>query len=209
MRYLDIGGAIKPVKGWETLDARDGCDIKCDASEPLPIPTGTYDIVHSSHVIEHIPWWKTAATLGEWVRILKPGGALEVWTMNAAKVAQIILEAEAGGSPEIPDRWYRRNPSKNIYQWAAGRIFSYDRYEPFSWHRALMTPRYLMDCFRAAGLSAVTMLPDDARRGHNHGFVNMGVIGYKLGRTCGSDPCTAQEDSPKEEATSPAPDSTQ
>lgn len=179
MRCLDIGPHKYPIKGFETLDARPGFDIQADASEPLPIPDDTYGIVHASHVIEHIAWWKTAATLKEWVRILTPGGRLEIWTINAAMIAQYILAHENGLKAPIPDGWLRRNKEQNPYKWAAGRLFSYDRYEPYSWHRALFTPKYLVQCMEEAGLSCVRIVSDEARRGHNHGACNLGVWGIK------------------------------
>jgi len=92
MRSLHIGPGRDKLPGFETLDIRPGYDWQADASKDLLFPTGTFDLIYCSHVIEHIPWWRTQSVLDGWHRILKPGGSLELWTVNAAKVARVLLE---------------------------------------------------------------------------------------------------------------------
>jgi SAM-dependent methyltransferase len=54
------------VRGW---DVKDG-----DANKMAGVPDATYDFVYSSHCLEHMV--DVAIALGNWVRILKPGGIL-------------------------------------------------------------------------------------------------------------------------------------
>jgi SAM-dependent methyltransferase len=57
-------------------DASDGMaapDLIADAAD-LPLPDASQDYVFSAHVLEHAP--DTIATLEEWLRVLKPAGAL-------------------------------------------------------------------------------------------------------------------------------------
>lgn len=46
-------------------------------------------LLYASHVLEHIPWYKTEEVLREWVRVLKPGGVLEVWVPDRLKYARL------------------------------------------------------------------------------------------------------------------------
>ena len=61
-------------------------DYVYDAGKPLPFEDNTFDLVYASHVLEHIPWYKVEEVVKEWVRILKPGGVLEVWVPDGLKI---------------------------------------------------------------------------------------------------------------------------
>ena len=72
---IDIGAGPDPlrvpagtVRAW---DVQDG-----DAQKMAGVPDNTYDFVYSSHCLEHM--WDVPEALSNWVRILKPGGALYV-----------------------------------------------------------------------------------------------------------------------------------
>jgi len=187
VKQLHIGPGKDKLPGFDTLDIRPGYDIQADAAGPLPISDSTYDLIYASHVIEHIPWWKTIDTLKEWARILKPGGQLEIWTVNALKVANILVAAEEGmGFSQTPDRWTRYNPEKDIYKWCAGRLFAYGPVpgDP-NWHKALFTPKHLRACFVNSGFTNVRVL--ERPRGKDHGWINLGMCGTK---TSDSGPCT-------------------
>lgn len=62
-------------------------DVRC-----LPFDNNEFDIVFSSHVLEHISHLETEATLKEWIRILKPGGLLRIIVPNIAWAAARVNE---------------------------------------------------------------------------------------------------------------------
>lgn len=76
---IDIGGKPDPLgqyasvfRGMESVqiwDLEDG-----DAQEMAGVPDGRFDFLHSSHCLEHMRDVPTA--LGNWIRIVKPGGFL-------------------------------------------------------------------------------------------------------------------------------------
>src|SRR5262245_47155755 len=80
-RKLEIGPGGNRIVGFETLNFMYGPhhDYVADASQKLPFPDGTFSIIYASHVLEHIPWYRSAQVLQEWVRILRSGGTLELW----------------------------------------------------------------------------------------------------------------------------------
>lgn len=61
--YVDVDTAVKP-------------DVVCHAML-LPFRYKTFDIVHSSHVLEHFPYRLWKAVLLEWLRMVKQDG--QIW----------------------------------------------------------------------------------------------------------------------------------
>jgi SAM-dependent methyltransferase len=180
MRQLHIGPGKDKIPGFETLDIKPGYDHQADASKWLPFADRTFDLIYASHIIEHIPWYDTANTLKEWHRILRPGGALEIWTVDALRVAQFLIDTEYGMKTTCPDGWTRYNPEQNPYLWCAGRTFAYSssgKADDPNWHKALFTPRHLMNCLVEAGFAMTKQL--DKPRGKDHGYINLGIAGIK------------------------------
>lgn len=180
-RRLEIGPGKGRLPDFETLNITGGRDVDyiLDATGPLPFADDTFVEVFSSHVLEHLPWYSTERILQEWVRILKPGGRLQIWVPDALKICSTILEAEEGLIDTPPDGWRQLNPDDDPYLWAAGRLFygANPRYP--SWHRALFTPRFLQRLLRRVGLIEVRRLAAEEVRGNDHGWINLGVGGTK------------------------------
>jgi SAM-dependent methyltransferase len=185
-RYLEIGPGDERIEGFETLNIfrGPGVDHVCDASKPLPFKDNAFDLIYASHVLEHIVWYQTEAALREWIRILKPGGVLEVWVPDGLKICQTLLNYELNGISDIDkDGWYRLNPRKDPYVWVNGRIFTYgdgtgNPNHP-NWHRAIFTLGYLKELFERVGFINVREMECSEVRGYDHGWINLGVKGTK------------------------------
>jgi len=187
-RQLEIGPGKSRLEGFQTLDisAREGVDVVADAGCGLPFQDNTYDLIYASHILEHIPWYKTEDTLREWVRILKPDGTLEIWVPDGYKIWQMFLETMADGEDEIAkDGFWRCNPDKNPYLWLNGRLFTYGdgtgKEDP-NWHRAIFTYGYLEQLLTKVGLVDIYRMDRTGVRGHDHGVINLGVKGRKPNR---------------------------
>jgi SAM-dependent methyltransferase len=188
-RCLDIGPGSDPIPGFETLDVvkRKGVDHVSDCHR-LPFPGATFEIIHASHVIEHTRWMDAEDTLREWARVLMPGGRLEVWTVNAYKLAKALVEYEetsVWSGPKLGAGTWRDDVIHgDPYLWVSGRLFCYPKLglglaDPY-WHHAMFTPKSLMQGFRKAGLVNIRELdPKTERRGRDHKWINMGVVGEK------------------------------
>ena len=184
MRSLEIGPGRKRIPGFETVNViKTGVTDHVADARALPFEDGAFGLVYASHVIEHLPWYQTVDVLKEWRRVLAPGGALEVWTVDGYKVAKALVDYE--DRPETwtqPDGWSRYGVDGNPYLWCAGRIFAYaqaDGGDSVNWHRALFTPRHLMKCFEQAGFRDVRLMDRSEVRGADHGWINLGVRGVK------------------------------
>ncbi len=189
-RRLEIGPGNHRLDGFETLSVNGGphVDYVVDASKRLPFADNTFEIIYASHVLEHIPWYSSAQTLREWVRVIASGGRLEVWVPNGTLIARTWIEAEADAEARgreliAQDGWYKFNEGRDPCLWAAGRIFSYGdgagtRGDP-NWHLAIFSPRHLAGLMAGAGLIDIVELDRSQVRGHDHGWINLGMAGRK------------------------------
>jgi SAM-dependent methyltransferase len=78
---LDIGGKPDPLALYREVFSRMGnvrtWDLEDgDAQYLAGVPDGSYDFVHSSHCLEHLH--DPVEGLGNWLRVVKPGGHLIV-----------------------------------------------------------------------------------------------------------------------------------
>lgn len=199
-RKLEIGPGDDRVAGFESVDcwANWNADYIADATRRLPFADNTFQIIYASHILEHVPWYQLDQTLSEWVRVLAPGGSLEVWVPNGLKICQAFVDFETTGEDRThEDGWYRFNPEKDPCKWAAGRIFTYGdgtgRINHPNWHRALFSPRFLIKLFQDAGLTDVREMDRAEVRGCNHGWINLGVCGRKPGTDSASPAYNEQE----------------
>lgn len=183
MRRLEIGPGRERLPGYETLNIvkTPATDHVGEASRP-PFPDATFDEVYSSHCIEHVEWFAVEATIAEWTRILKPSGLLEVHTVNAAPLMQAMLDYEAGRVPSVrAGAWRTDLHGGDPYLWAAGRILCYAKKGDggANLHRAILTPRFLRECFERAGLVEIEPVAEP-KGPKKHRSINMGLRGRKF-----------------------------
>lgn len=186
VRNLEIGPGQERLEGFETLNIVGGrnVDYVWNAARRLPFRTGSFDLLYASHVLEHIPWYRTQEVLTEWIRVLKPGGRIELWVPDGVKICEAFVAAEKEGKTQFhSDGWYRFNSERDPCLWASGRVFSYGDGlgtpgHP-NWHLALFSFRYLETALRKAGCASIERLGKDAVRGYDHGWINLGIAGTK------------------------------
>lgn len=70
-------------------------------TNPLPLPDGCADELHSYHFLEHVYRWEAPALVAEWHRLLKPSGLLFLELPNIKLAAQNLLN----GSTEQMSMW--------------------------------------------------------------------------------------------------------
>lgn len=194
MRNLEIGPGKHRIENFETYNL--GPSEKTEGGMPdhvgdarsLPFDNNTFDIVYSSHCIEHIPWYQLEETIKEWIRVVKPGGKIEIWTVNSYKIAKALVEWEETGNWNGPNlgkwkpggkeaNWINNNP----VLFSGGRIMSYPRSGEYdsNLHRSILTPKFLKEQFLKNNLKSVRDMDRNEVRGYDHGWINMGVCGTK------------------------------
>lgn len=183
MRQLEIGPNKGRIPGFETLDIVPGphTDHIADCRK-LPFKANTFDLVYASHVIEHIQWDEVEATIAEWVRVLVPGGHLEIHTVDAYRLmkALVVLE-ETGEWTGSNSTWQTGMTRGEPYLMTVGRLMNRAKGgNIYQYHRSLITPKYLAQCYERAGLTNLEPLtPDDARGTRHSEWINLGLRGTK------------------------------
>lgn len=183
MRRLEIGPHKGRLPGFETFDIVPGplVDHVGDCRR-LPFKTGSFDLVYSSHVIEHVEMSDVEPTIAEWARIVKPGGWLEVHTVDARRVLEAWLHYDETGEWTGPAPTWRPELTRgDPYLFAACRVLNWAKGgNIYELHRALITPNYLRRCFERAGLTDLAPLTREDARGSRHSaFINLGLKGRK------------------------------
>lgn len=120
LKYLHIGcGNVILPPPFENLDSRkiEGVDHISQADK-LPFKDDCYDLVYSSHVLEHFSRNDTQRVIDEWVRVLKPGGIIRLSVPNLEnlfKIYQISKDIESIKGPLIGGQTYTENFHYNVF----------------------------------------------------------------------------------------------
>lgn len=96
-RYLHLGcGDVILPAPFENMDIRKypGVQHQGEVYPLTKFSDGTFDMVYSSHVLEHFKRAETQDILNEWVRVLKPGGLLRISVPSLEKLIEIYESCE-------------------------------------------------------------------------------------------------------------------
>lgn len=126
VRKLNIGGSTNPLEGYEVVDRKDGSE-----AYPLAFDEELFDEVHASHILEHFSRKQAPDVIAEWVRVLKPGGILQV---------------------AVPDiEWLISNHSDPLF---IPYLFG-GQMDENDFHKSAFNTTYLTHIMSAAGLSDI------------------------------------------------------
>ena len=138
-RALDVGSGEleRTFEDCETVvrvDIREEAkpDYRCDVRF-LPFGDEEFDIVFSSHVLEHIDRGQQKSTLEEWCRVVKKGGELRLVLPSIKWAAQEIVKG---------------NLDYNVLNVLYGA-----QSNPYDYHQAGFTPEFLRELVTSLGLS--------------------------------------------------------
>jgi len=79
------------------IDNKHNPDILADVTNISHIPDNFVDCIYTSHMIEHIDYFKVPSLLNELLRITKPGGFVRIITPNLQSIAQQIVDGDLLG----------------------------------------------------------------------------------------------------------------
>jgi len=176
IRKLEIGpGKKRPYNHWITLDCEERpgvVDVICRwGEEPLPFPDNCIEFVYTSHVLEHIPWYRTIDALREVRRVLYPGATIEIHVPDLDVLIEAVQKrqcldnhAEDGINSEL--HWMH---------WVAERLFHLGPER--QWHRACFNASHLAWCFEQAGFRGIQQMPRDPDG--SHGLIDLGMQAVK------------------------------
>ena len=91
---LHIGCGTRLFDGWLNSDVspRTGESIRLDITRRLPFEDATFQYVYNEHVIEHVPVPEARFALGEFLRVLRPGGVLRTATPDLRVLLSLLRE---------------------------------------------------------------------------------------------------------------------
>jgi predicted SAM-dependent methyltransferase len=152
VRILEIGCGEKPEHDDSTrLDIRElpGINLVQSATDLSNIGDGSYDRVIARDVIEHLGWRVVPATLKEWLRVVAPGGVLEVETPNALELSQQIVAPES--------EHLRRHKGESDWERFSRTCFGHQDIAENT-HACYFTRAWLAELLLAAGAVSVETL---------------------------------------------------
>jgi hypothetical protein len=93
---LNLGaGASWRKPGWTTLDHKAGWAQHGAANAwRMGFPDGSFDIVFTSHMLEHIPHLRIDAVLRECNRVLRPGGGIRILCPDLEMLARAYVAGD-------------------------------------------------------------------------------------------------------------------
>jgi len=94
MIALNLGSGDTRVQDHISVDLHTDADVKHDLTTPLPYKDGSVDRIYSSHVIEHFTRAEWEHVRRDWLRVLKPGGVMELRCPDMEKLCVLFLGGE-------------------------------------------------------------------------------------------------------------------
>ena len=164
---LNLGSGGRSLPGYLSVDfnreEQDKIDVVHDMNKPLPFEDGSVSTIFASHIIEHFHYTDTAKILNDWSRVIKPGGHIDIWTVDL----DVVMKRS-------------KENTTSAMNWVNWRIFSYQdsRYEGAS-HHAIFNRWWLEECMRNAGFKNFEAIPIEEFPFAAHQDMNMGVRGYR------------------------------
>ncbi len=86
---LDLGCGTTPAPGFVGVDAKLGAEVY-----PLAYPDGSAEVIRASHVLEHFSHTQIGSVLADWVRVLAPGGRLQIAVPDFEAIARAYLDGQ-------------------------------------------------------------------------------------------------------------------
>ena len=186
IRYLEIGPGTGRIEGFETINIvkTNITDYIQDIRSNINFPDNTFDLIYTSHFLEHIEWYHIKKVLDEIYRVLKPNAVIEIWVPDGLKIAKAYVDAENNNSKDYyKDGWFKFNEKEDPCVWFSGRIISYGDGKctrgHFNIHLSTFNERYLKQLLLDTGFRNVRIMANSECRGYDHGWINLGIKAEK------------------------------
>ena len=149
-KIVDLGCGEDPLVTDEgmvlTVDIREEVnpDYRQDLRR-LPFKTEEFDVVYSSHTLEHFDRAEVPLVLDEWVRILKPEGEFRLHIPNIKWAAEQIMKGVLPdpSAKELTDSWHVLNV-----------LFGSQDYE-YNYHKMCFTPESIAAMLKERGFKRI------------------------------------------------------
>ncbi|MFA5358066.1 MAG: methyltransferase domain-containing protein [archaeon] len=112
LKKLEIGCGEKPREGYIHFDVRKlkGVDFVGDAKK-LPFENNSFEEIYSRFFLEHLPRNDAKKALKEMLRVLSPGGRVEIIVPNLEYFCKLFLEG-----------------NEQEKEWSLNKIYGFEKY---------------------------------------------------------------------------------
>jgi len=91
---LNLGSGGTLLKSYINIDIQGPCDLKHDLRESLPYADGSVEEVWADDVIQHFSRAEWSRVKKDWVRVLQPGGKMEIICRDFEHVLKEFLNCK-------------------------------------------------------------------------------------------------------------------
>lgn len=169
---LHIGSGTYHEAGWLNSDLEPSSprDIVLDATRRYPFPTGSFDVIYSEHMIEHVPYPAGRRMLAECLRVLKPGGTLRLATPRLGFLLD-LFNPELTATQQAYIRWATATFAPTAPTPRAAFVFN--NFVRAWGHQFIYDEETLMEAVSETGFERVTLCEigesrHEALRGREH-----------------------------------------
>lgn len=163
VRRLHLGGKVRS-QGWEVLNALPGPNVDHlgNANDLSRFADLSFETVYASHLLEHLDYKEELQrTLREWLRVLQPGGKVQISVPDLEVLAGLILDKKL----TMPDRFM------------AMRMIFGGHMDDYDYHQVGLTAEFLSGFLRDAGFVDIQRVD---RFGHFADTSDMVFVGQKI-----------------------------
>ena len=96
---LNIGARVK-ADGWKNFDINPGpgVDYVGDCRDLSQFADNSVDVIYASHILEHLSYQREIhAALGEWLRVLVPGGLVMISVPDFEALVRMFVDPATTG----------------------------------------------------------------------------------------------------------------
>lgn len=146
---LNLGSGKRKREGWVNIDADEAMepDVVAEVQDLNMFEDSSVDEVECCHLFEHFTYHDAIRALGEWYRVLKPGGKLELELPNLDRCVEILYKKE--------DKEAERFAIMGLY----GAQDDVERFGIFMTHKYGWTPETLKDILEGVGFRVIRRTP--------------------------------------------------
>lgn len=162
-RLLNLGCGRSKLPGFVNVDglAERAPDVVSTADRLAFAKDGEFDLVRASHLLEHFAPDELDRVLGEWRRVLKPGGLLVVCVPDHLRLSWRAILQPSALDPDSP-------AGRRSFRDQVSGFFALDLPAEFR-HKMMFTARGLRRCLERNGFQVLHRLAWPAEIPHTLG----------------------------------------
>lgn len=138
------------------IDSKYNPDICGDITDLSNVPDNSFDVIYTSHTVEHIDFYKVVPTLKQFIRVLKPEGFVRIVVPDLKSLSNKISEGDLLGM-----LYNSSGGPVNTLDMLYGQAATVLRHGDFMRHKTGFTKRSFTEILNDAGLNKFEIVEDE------------------------------------------------